>query len=199
MKKLWELAKKLSVIVFFAFLIWFLYKTTINEGKGFFIMVFGLTCLYLVLDILGAAYSALYGKHYESAIGSLLENKNVVMSPWFHAAFAAVFVLGIISLFVISGRQVSTAYDNGHNDGYSAGYEDGKDMQHEIDCGEMLRDGKSVNDIVGDVYAAYGITPCEAANIVDTYISEPGHDGITKKEYELARDALCMAGWEIED
>lgn len=199
MKKLWELAKKLSVIVFFAFLIWFLYKTTINEGKGFFIMVFGLTCLYLVLDILGAAYSALYGKHYESAIGSLLENKNVVMSPWFHAAFAAVFVLGIISLFVISGARINAAYDNGHDDGYSSGYEDGKDMQYEIDCEKMLWDGKSVNDIVGDVYAAYGITPCEAANIVDNYLSEPGHDGITKKQYELARDALCMTGWEIDE
>lgn len=199
MKKIWEIAKELSVIAFFAFLIWFLYKTAINEGKGFFIMVFGLTCLYLVLDILGAAYSALNGKHYESAIGSLLENKNVVMSPWFHAAFAAVFVLGIISIFVVSGARINAAYDNGHDDGYSSGYEDGKDMQYEIDCEKMLWHGKSVDDIVGDVYAAYGITPCEAANIVDTYISEPGHDGITKKQYELARDALCMTGWEIEE
>lgn len=199
MKKLWEIAKELSVIAFFVFLVWFLYKTAIDKGKGFFIMVFGLTCLYLVFDILGAAYSALYEKHYESAIGSLLENKNVVMSPWFHAAFAAVFVLGIISLFVISGRQATTAYDNGHDAGYSAGYEDGKDMQYEIDCEKMLWHGKSVDDIVGDVYAAYGITPCEAANIIDTYISEPGHDGITKKQYELARDALCMTGWEIEE
>ena len=199
MKKLWEFVEGISVYVFFAFLIWFLYKTAINEGKGFFIMVFGLTCLYLVFDILGAAYSALNEEHYESAIGSLLENKNVVMSPWFHAAFAAVFVLGIISIFVVSGRQANTAYDNGHDAGYSAGYEDGKDMQYEIDCEEMLRDGKSVNDIVGDVYVAYGLTPSEAAGILESYLCEPGHDGITKKEYELAREALWMTGSEMCD
>lgn len=101
MKKLWEIAKELSVIAFFAFLVWFLYKTAIDKGKGFFIMVFDLTCLVLVFDILGAASSAMREKPYKSIIGGLLENKDVVMSPWFHAAFAAVFVLGWIKLALL--------------------------------------------------------------------------------------------------
>ena len=101
MKKLWEIAKELSVIAFFAFLVWFLYKTAIDKGKGLFLTVFDLTCLVLVFDILGAASSAMREKPYKSIIGSLLENKDVVMSPWFHTAFAAVFVLGWIKLALL--------------------------------------------------------------------------------------------------
>lgn len=113
------------------------------------------------------------------------------------------FALALILALTLTGCESSgssyTAYDSGYDDGYRAGYEDGKDMQYEIDYEEMLWYGKSVDDIATNVYVTYGITPCEAANIVDNYISEPGHDGITKKQYELARDALCMTGWEIED
>lgn len=113
------------------------------------------------------------------------------------------FVLALVLALCLTGCESSgntnTAYDSGYDDGYRAGYEDGKDMQYEIDYEEMLWYGKSVDDIVSNVRGTYGLSPCEAANIVDAYISEPGHDGITKKQYELARDALCMTGWEIED
>lgn len=114
------------------------------------------------------------------------------------ALILALFLTGCESSGSIEKRTY-TAYDSGYDDGYRAGYEDGKDMQYEIDCEKMLWNGKSVDDIATNVYVTYGITPCEAANIVDNYLSEPGHDGITKKQYELARDALCMTGWEIEE
>lgn len=114
------------------------------------------------------------------------------------ALILALFLTGCESSGSIEKRTY-TAYDSGYDDGYRAGYEDGKDMQYEIDCEEMLRDGKSVNDIVGDVYVAYGLTPSEAAGILESYLCEPGHDGITKKEYELAREALWMTGSEMCD
>lgn len=198
MKKLWELAKELSVIVFFAFLVWFLYKTTINEGKGFFLTVFGLTCLVLVFDILGAASSALKEEHYKSVIGGLLENKGVIMSPWFHAAFAAVFVLGIISLFVISGRQVSTAYDNGHDDGYRAGYEDGKNLQYEEDCENMLIDGVSIRDVSETIQSMYDMSPSMAYDTVYCYKTEPDHGGYTLAEYQEAIEAILTTASMID-
>lgn len=99
MKKLWEIAKELSVIAFFAFLVWFLYRTFIDEDRSLSIVVFSFTCLMLVLDTLNAAASNIKGKPYKSVIGGLLENKD--LNPWCHAAFAAVFVLGWIKLALL--------------------------------------------------------------------------------------------------
>lgn len=96
MKKLWEFIVGISVYVFFAFLVWFLYRTFIDADRGLSIVVFSLTCLILVFDTLDAAASNIKGKPYKSVIGGFLEDKD--MNPWCHAALAAVFVLGWIKL-----------------------------------------------------------------------------------------------------
>lgn len=99
MKKLWDFVEGISVYVFFAFLVWFLYRTFINEDRSLSIVVFSFTCLILVLDTLNAAASNIKGKPYKSVIGGLLENKD--LNPWCHAALAAVFVLGWIKLALL--------------------------------------------------------------------------------------------------
>ena len=99
MKKLWEFIVGISVYVFFAFLVWFLYRTFIDADRGLSIVVFSLTCLILVLDTLDAAASNIKVKPYKSVIGGFLEDKD--MNPWCHAALAAVFVLGWIKLALL--------------------------------------------------------------------------------------------------
>ena len=98
MKKLKDFIKGISVYAFFAFLVWFLSKTSAEEERisGFFTVIFVLACVFLILGILSSASSKVTGKPRGGTFGELLDSKDI--DPWIQTILAAILAVALFRL-----------------------------------------------------------------------------------------------------
>lgn len=78
------------------------------------------------------------------------------------------------------------SYNEGYNAGYDRGYEDFKEIVRE----EYLIDGRSIRDVIDEVYDEFGMTPYEAFAVYDEYTYDWTHGGYTWKEYQEALEVM---------
>jgi hypothetical protein len=101
---------------------------------------------------------------------------------------ASLFLCGCGNIY--SAEKIESIKEQAYREGYEDGYDRGAENQRELDCEEFLIDGRSIRDIVDEVYDEFGMTPSEAFFVYDEYTYDWTHGGYTWKEYQQAMEIM---------
>ena len=79
------------------------------------------------------------------------------------------------------------AYDSAYDEGYQQGRKD----QEESDWEKLTIEGMTIEDMDNKIYDFYGMSPREAAGLVESYLTDENHGGWTWEEYQTAL-SVCV-------